>query len=174
MPRVLRKSKRRNAGYNDQHLYQLQTGCDLFGMAFGNECSCGDSFDESAPREAWEIMREKIMADWIREQPGTRPWAWWKFDAPPPARRERVDGLPHPHDNKARTLKVADSNSETLWKAAYRLWFGLPSAYIMPFDKGLKTEMFEPEWSFLQRHNLLLPADCPEFLPPTENNRCHE
>src|SRR4051794_23886652 len=146
MPRVLRKAKRRSAGYNDQHVYQLQTGFDLFGLAFGNEGSYGDAFDDAAAREAWEIMRDKIMAEWIREQPGTRPWAWWRFDAPAPARRECVDGHLHPFDDKERTLKVANSHCELLWKAAYRLWFGLPSAYIMPFDRGITNEMFEPEW----------------------------
>jgi hypothetical protein len=170
MPRVLRKSKRRNAGYTDRHIYQLNTGLELFDDAFGWD----QDFDEAAAREAWELMREKLMADWIREQPGTRPWAWWAFDAPQPARRERIDGGVHPHDNKARSLKVANSDSEYLWKVAYRLTFGLPSCYIPPFDNGIKTEWFEPEWAFLHRHNLLRPDDSPEFLAPTENNKCHE
>jgi hypothetical protein len=169
MARVLRKAKRRSAGYNEWHVYQLRTGIEFLDLGFGWQ----ENFREDEAREAWEIMREKIMADWVREQPGTRPWAWWRWDAPQPARRERVDGLPHPFDNAARTLKVAGSDSEYLWRRAYGLSFGLPSAHIMPFDKGLKTEMFEPEWSFLQRHNLLRPDDSPEFLTPTENKPCH-
>jgi hypothetical protein len=170
MPRVLRRAKRRSAGYTEWHVYQLQAGIEFAELGFGWQ----ERFREAEAREGWEIMREKILADWIREQPGTRPWAWWRWDAPQPARRERVDGGVHPHDNKARTLKVASADSEYFWRVAYRLPFGLPSCYIPPFDNGLKTEMFEPEWSFLVRHKLLLPADSPEFITPTESNECQE
>lgn len=33
-------------------------------------------------REAWEYAREELLAEWIRESPGTRPPGWWLFDAP--------------------------------------------------------------------------------------------
>src|SRR3954451_19809015 len=145
MPRVKRKAKRRSAGYTEWHIYQLQTGIEFIDFGFGRD----ELFREDEAREAWEIMREKIMADWIREQPGTRPWAWWRWDAPQPARRERIDGQPHPNDNKQRSLHVARCDNPSFWKVAYRLSFGLPSCFIPPFDRGLKTEMFEPEWSFL-------------------------
>jgi hypothetical protein len=170
MPRVLRKTKRRSAGYNEWHVEHLKTGIEFLDFGFGRN----EEFREAEAREAWEIMREKLLADWIREAPGCRPWGWWQWDAPQPARRERIDGGVHPHDNKARSLHVARVDNPNFWKVAYRLTFGLPSCYIPPFDNGIKTEWFEPEWSFLQRHNLLRPDDSPEFLPHTENNKCHE
>ena len=33
-------------------------------------------------RIAWDIAKSEIMAEWIREKPGSRPWAFWKFADP--------------------------------------------------------------------------------------------
>jgi hypothetical protein len=30
----------------------------------------------------WQRHKEKILSTWIVEHPGTRPFAWWQFDAP--------------------------------------------------------------------------------------------
>jgi hypothetical protein len=38
--------------------------------------------DEESARLAWEDHRETYLDEWAREHPGTRPYAWWKFDAP--------------------------------------------------------------------------------------------
>jgi hypothetical protein len=35
---------------------------------------------------AWEELREELIAEQVAETPGTRPWAWWKWDAPEPRR----------------------------------------------------------------------------------------
>ena len=137
---------------------QLERGYDLFGdRAFGN----GDDFDADAAKVAWELLRDTLLPRWIKERPGTRPAAWWLFDAPDPKRRERVDGGVHPFDDKKRALDVARSDHPALWRAAYRLMFGLPAAFIMPFDRDLKEESYEPEWSYLVRHKLLTPEDSP-------------
>ena len=39
-------------------------------------------FIESFARELWEHFKDALLADWIATRPGTRPWAWWKYDAP--------------------------------------------------------------------------------------------
>lgn len=31
---------------------------------------------------AWATIRARILREWISRRPGTRPWAWWRFDAP--------------------------------------------------------------------------------------------
>jgi len=85
MPRVRRIPKHRR-GVGHQHLFQLRVGHDYFGDAFGN----GDSFDEAFAREAWEQYRDQILAEWITKRPGTRPWAWWEFDAPEEPRRDEA------------------------------------------------------------------------------------
>ena len=39
-----------------------------------------DTPDKAA--DLWEIYRDEIMERWTEKYPGTRPWAWWAFDAP--------------------------------------------------------------------------------------------
>ena len=33
-------------------------------------------FDHDAMRRAWDDLRDELLSDWIRERPGTRPYAW--------------------------------------------------------------------------------------------------
>jgi hypothetical protein len=33
-------------------------------------------------REPWEAARAELLPAWIKEHPGTRPFAWWRIDAP--------------------------------------------------------------------------------------------
>ena len=33
-------------------------------------------------RRAWGMFRTRILLDWVDHHPCTRPWAWWRFDAP--------------------------------------------------------------------------------------------
>ena len=152
MPRFSRKSKRRTG--DDEFIVKHLHGGICLACMVDHELHTTDSV-----RLVWEKLRDTVLPAFIQENPGQRPWAWWEFDAP--GRRERIDGGLHPFDNKARTLHVASVDNPNFWKVAYRLTFGLPSAFIPPYDSGLKTEMFEPEWSFLVRHNLLLPQDSP-------------
>lgn len=30
----------------------------------------------------WQNIRDRVVAAWITARPGSRPWAWWRFDAP--------------------------------------------------------------------------------------------
>jgi hypothetical protein len=41
-------------------------------------------------RELWVLSRGDVLPGWVRAHPGTRPPAWWRFDAPGP--RQRVGG----------------------------------------------------------------------------------
>jgi hypothetical protein len=47
------------------------------------ETTC-DLFLRTEPEweKIWREHRDKIMEAWIKERPGTRPWAWWEFDGP--------------------------------------------------------------------------------------------
>jgi len=52
---------------------ELETGNPLiFGL--------GSRGDTELLREAWEVTRDVILPEWTAERPGTRPFAWWKFD----------------------------------------------------------------------------------------------
>ena len=81
MPRVIRRAKRTRK-LTKAHLAQFADGLDFLGEAFGS--------DRAALREAWDDSREWYLARWVQEHPGTRPWAWWRFDATEP--RRRYDG----------------------------------------------------------------------------------
>ena len=34
----------------------------------------------------WRACRDEVVAGWIRKHAGSRPFAWWRFDAPEPLR----------------------------------------------------------------------------------------
>ena len=137
MPRVSRKIKRRRrpTDYTPRHYQELSTGnVDFFGDLWTG--------DYPSRAEAWDELRDEILPDWIAENPGTRPAAWWEFDAP--GRRERTDGGVHPHDR--------DDFPEHLKK----LSFGRPSRHMTRED--FEAE-FEDEEAFLRRHELLEPSE---------------
>lgn len=155
MPRVVRRAKQRRAKLTDAHIQQLLSGFDLIGTAFGDDRS--KPCDRDAMREAWEALRDELLQEWIAEKPGSRPWAWWTFDAP--ERRRRIgtwrvrdgaakdpitrqfadtdyelveDGKPHPFDIPERQAYVRDWAAEYPEPAstANRLTFGKPSAHV--------------------------------------------
>jgi hypothetical protein len=37
-----------------------------------------------APEQVWATYRDRILARWIDEFPGTRPFAFWEFEELPP------------------------------------------------------------------------------------------
>ena len=39
-------------------------------------------FARTAAAALWAERREELMASWVQERPGTRPWGWWQYDAP--------------------------------------------------------------------------------------------
>lgn len=38
-------------------------------------------FGEPLP-PAWAEVRDELLPQWIREKPGTRPFGWWRDEAP--------------------------------------------------------------------------------------------
>jgi hypothetical protein len=108
--KVHRRPKLRRPGYEPQHAAQLLGGFDWFGDAYGDPSGRhqgrrGGPFDEAAARADWTAHREELLAYWLqtpatraltpeaspfrqtrRGGPGTRPAAWWWFEAPEPRR----------------------------------------------------------------------------------------
>jgi len=76
MPRLKRRRKNRT-GYSDRHRLQLRVRWDFFGGGFGDG-------PEAVPamKAAWLEIGDSVLEEHIHERPGTRPWAWWQFDAP--------------------------------------------------------------------------------------------
>ena len=86
MPRVRRRPRRRRNRWDDQHVMYLERGYSFF---------AGEGFrrnpDPELIKSAWADLGSDIMARWIVEHPGTRPWAWWQFDAPEPRKEDETE-----------------------------------------------------------------------------------
>lgn len=89
MPRVKRREKRRTEGYTQGHRIQLENGFDFTPVESGgfgkwHVPPSRQTFDDDACRQGWHDLGDDILAEWIIELPRTRPWAWWRYDAPEP------------------------------------------------------------------------------------------
>ena len=158
---VKRKSarpRRTKSEINNSHYRHLETGFVFF---------AGDGFpDEESCRAGWLQLRGEILARWIKEHPGTRPWAWWNFNSP--ERRRRIDGGIHPFDNTERQAMVErlrEQNSARACEGKYgmpdtqtchdpcSLWFGKPCIIFPATDDHLAA--YESEQNYLDRLGLL-------------------
>ena len=136
MPRKTRRKRRTNK-YNEWHLHQLATGhCYIAGTAFDD--------DMEALQVAWEQLRDRFMEVWKAEFAGTRPHAWWKFDAP--ERRQRIDGNPHPFDNQERK--------------DFQLRYGKPRMLVLTDDFMAE---YEGQLEYLLRLGLIEPEEVKKF-----------
>lgn len=111
------------------------------------------ALDPDPVKTEWSISRKKILKSWIGAHPGTRPYAWWCFEAPDARRRVGGTGTP-----KHEVLQYA---------AAYM--FGIPRYWITQQDteipgrfgfKGNPVDsnnppLFESQAAYLDRHGLL-------------------
>jgi hypothetical protein len=125
-----------------------------------------DVFDAIATdetlRSAWNAAREWLVAEWIRQFPGTRPWAWWRYDSPEP--RRRVGGV-----GDVFSPNKLEFGLETDWVTPSMASFYRRHARDFgPFDKvpidSNDPPRFESESAFLDRYNLLT-ADERQRLP---------
>jgi hypothetical protein len=133
MPRVKKRTKLRR-DLTDHHVTQLLTGFDFFGDAFGK----GKPNLEDM-RDAWDSLRDELLPKFIAENPGERPFAWWKFDAPEP-RRQLIHR--YSDESKAKVLEHSGAEDLRLLLAAY----------------DNKPEP-EPELDYLKRNGLLTPTE---------------
>ena len=100
-------------------------------LSWGNLLLDGDPAPED-PAGEWSTWGETILAEWVGTRPGSRPWAWWAFEASGPRRQVR----PGPR------------------AIGPELWFGVPRFLEAPPEAG----RYETEAEFLRRNKLLLPV----------------
>jgi hypothetical protein len=171
-----RRTRDHQPDVSDAIVYLLEFGrippkglCDTWFDAF----ELSTTHNREARQRAWEAVRLDVLADWIETRPGTRPHAWWEFDAPEPQRR-RVGG-------------IGDDHAVGGWHQDYSL--GLPNYWFDPwlvtYYNGAATNIhgapigteyhagdfpyvaydandpptFESQATYLQRHGLLTPAE---------------
>lgn len=142
-----------------------------------------ESDDELA--QTWRENADWVLAEWIAENPGTRPEHWWRYDAPRDTSTGRYwDGeFPEPRIRLGGTGQIA-------WEllAIKPMWpFGIPGGWITQDDvriyrDGLKYRPGDPDWpgvavdpndppifeseaTYLDRHGLFLPGE-KRRIPP--------
>ena len=144
MPRLKRKLRER-AGWDHYHRKQLLDGSHyFFGEGIGREGSLNEPLDVDRMKRAWEELRTELMAKWIKENPCTRPYAWWRFDSP--ERRRCTSGV-HPFHTKEHTTETARI------KAKYpngvkldALSYGTPQYHMRHADKSVCQFEIEPDY----------------------------
>ncbi|MEQ1953600.1 hypothetical protein [Mesorhizobium sp. CN2-181] len=65
-------------------------------------------------RELWERWRDELLAQWVLDNPGTRPRGWWMFDAP---------------ENRIRTGGKGTPKFEVLGYVPH-FEYGMPTSYV--------------------------------------------
>lgn len=113
---------------------------------------------------AWNDLRDELLAGWIQEHPGSRPWAWWACDAPRWEKKFNAwfDGtLPEPR------IQIGGTGVPVFVKyPAFVpiLDYGLPGCCMEGVDPA-DPPTFESEAAYLDRHGLLSAAER-KALPP--------
>lgn len=95
MKRWVKTKDKLPKGFSEDQEYHFNKGYWFFSYPF-------KSLDEE--RAIWNEHKDMLVRKWVVEQPGTRPAAWWKFDAP--ERRRRIDGKVHPFDDQERIERI--------------------------------------------------------------------
>lgn len=129
--------------------------------------------DRPVVRAVWEELRDELLADWAKEHPGTRPYAWWVFDAPRdpvgtwpgsrwdgelPALRLRLGGTGTPSHEHLAFMPESSFGIFTLWIDDGDVeTFNLDCLPVDPNDPPL----FESQAAYLKRHGLLLAGERP-------------
>lgn len=105
-------------------------------------------------RDLWKRACENVMAFWIERYPGTRPQAWWDFDAP-----RQTPGT-HPEcwlDGKMcqprKQLGSTGVSAHEVLAILPSYDHGIPKVW----ERGSKDNLplFESQAAYLKRHGLL-------------------
>lgn len=127
-------------------------------------------------REIWKKIRDEILADWVIEFPGTRPSAWWKWDAPEP--RQRIGGIGTVKSDFLAYVATFHCGIPTGWasqalltkgwpignNAGQIVWAPLSGVDADPFDPN-DPPLFEAQATYLQRKGLLSEAERRRLSP---------
>ena len=124
-----RTLRRRPKELTFQQRRHLLEGIDLFCDAYTGK--------DAEFEVAWRVNRKDLMKEYIRDNPGKRPYAWWELDAPEPRR-------------------LLSGQVEVVGE---ELYFGLPRRTSAPYQEG----QFEGQGVYLSRLDLLTRAEKKEL-----------
>jgi hypothetical protein len=131
----------------------LLTGCVL--RADGSKSPKPYMYGGPDFEAEWQSARDELMAVWLKEHPGTRPWAWWAFDCTT-GPRLRMGGTGR---REKQTIMDCGIPCKNTW------WRDVDPA---------RPPLYESQAAYLQRHDLLAPAEKkwlaahPEALKPVK------
>lgn len=101
-------------------------------------------------RAAWNQIKDELLAGWIEELPGTRPFHWWRFSDPEP--RRRLGGIGQPLHEVSAYVENYEYGLLSDWVTSD--WRGKG----VPIDPQ-NPPVFESEAAYLRRLGLLLPGE---------------
>jgi hypothetical protein len=137
----------------------------------------------------WAAHTDRIVAEHVREHPGTRPERWWQYSAPRiplgtfpglyfdgqlPAPRKRLGGIGTPASDILADVPTFSYGLPAIWITPWQVKFysgtavdirGNPIGSLVPTDfKGVAIDpndppRFESQATFLKRLGLFLPGE---------------
>jgi len=79
----IKKRKQKSRAIDQFCIDELKNGpCLISGVGYFSYQD--NTSDRDRMYRDWLRVRESMLAEWIQENPGTRPYAWWEFEAPEP------------------------------------------------------------------------------------------
>ena len=121
-------------------------------------------FDECQEiKRTWREHKKELLKSWIRDFPGTRPWMWWRYDAPP----KPVSGWENERFNSPQRRRLGGIGTplhevSCVWSGFDK---GIPSGWVTEDYKkaGFKGQAIDPQHppryesaaAFLKRLDLL-------------------
>jgi hypothetical protein len=82
------RGRHRREDFGEGKRSHLCHGQDFFGDGYGKK-----SPDRGEMFADWRAHGAAIVDEWIRERPGTRPWAFWEFETLPGSPRLAEPGF---------------------------------------------------------------------------------
>ena len=184
MPVKRRKPKVRVQGFPDWQIQFMETGTtppddpglNEFEILQWQYHACRK---DDPVRQAWDKVGNSILSNFIKRHPGTRPYAWWEFEAPREpigtrigwhndgklvAPRKRLNGVGTPCHELLAFAPSYKFGIPDFWVDAILVkWYPHKDLHVPDPDD---PPTFESQASYLDRHNLLtdderesLPAD---------------
>ncbi|MBW1696066.1 MAG: hypothetical protein JRH18_08955 [Deltaproteobacteria bacterium] len=158
-------------GATDWRIEYLKTGIKPDDM--GSDIDYRTAHGDKKLRELWNRLRDKVLPDFIRRNPGKRPFCFHRYDAPLEPVNSLIKGFKMAHRKRlggagqakwevlsyrprfAFGLPLVKDFVEREQAEFWKSRFGLDMVPINPDDPPL----FESEAAYLDRHGLLMVAE---------------
>lgn len=184
MPRKPIKKKLKKQALSPAIKYYFESGDDVTPENEGHPEVLNMIFFEDE-RAEWEKYKVEILEQWILINPCSRPWGWWKWEAPKEAipgcdfeavaQRKRVGGMGTPSHEVLNVWGGFAFGIPESWVDQWQVDYyngrakdiygnSIGTNYAEGHFKGLAIDpdnppIFESEAAYLERHNLLTEAE---------------